>query len=417
MSESIHDHHRLTISRGPLLAALLCAALSTGCGAGSSQEEARAIPEPAHADEEASPAAAPTAAPPPEMSTSAISEEPFGEHDGQPVVRYTLTNANGLVLKAMTYGAIITELHVPDAKGDLADVVQGFDGLAEYVKGNPYFGATIGRVANRIKDAKFELEGKKYQLAANDKPNALHGGEKGWDKVIWKAEAIETSQGPQVTFTYTSPDGEEGYPGTVQATTVYTLTNDNELRVEMRATTDRPTLVNMAHHTYWNLGGHTSGTILDHELTLMADSYTPAVGLVPNGQVKAVKGTPFDFTSPKPIGKDLKAAGGDPVGFDHNWIVRGEPKDLRPVARLKHPTSGRVMTLHADQPGVQFYSGNFLDGTLKGKGGAEYPQYSGLCLESQKFPNSVNVPAWRDTVILEPGETYAHTMVHRFTTE
>jgi aldose 1-epimerase len=185
----------------------------------------------------------------------------------------------------------------------------------------------------------------------------------------------------------------------------------------MRATTDQTTLINMAHHTYWNLGGQDSGTIKNHELTMMADSYTPAPGLVPNGEVKAVKGTPFDFTKPKLIGTDLMAAGGDPVGFDHNWVVNGDPDELRLFARLKDPASGRVMTLSANQPGLQFYSGNFLDGTLKGKDGAVYPQYSGLCLESQKFPNSINVPAWRNEVILKPGEEYLHTMIHRFTTE
>lgn len=394
----------------------MCLTLAVGCGAGSPEPQAPAPPAPAAEPQTAVavPGPAPAA---PAAASPAITVQPFGEHDGQPVSLYTLTNTNGLVLKAMSYGAIITELHVPDAKGELADVVQGFDSLADYVKQNPYFGATIGRVANRIKNAEFELAGKTYKLAANDAPNALHGGAKGWDKVVWKGEAKETDQGPQIVFTYTSPDGEEGYPGTVHATTIYTLTHQNELRVEMRATADATTLVNMAHHTYWNLGGHASGTILDHELTLMADSYTPAVGLVPDGRVTAVEGTPFDFTTPKLIGKDLKAAGGDPVGFDHNWVIRGDASELRPVARLKHPASGRVMSLSANQPGLQFYSGNFLDGTLKGKGGVSYPQYSGLCLESQKFPNSVNVPAWRDAVIVEPGEQYVHTMVHRFTAE
>lgn len=346
-----------------------------------------------------------------------IGEEIFGELDGQTVKLYTLRNEHQLVLKAMTYGAIITELHVPDARGKFADVVLGRDALADYVQTSPYFGATIGRVANRIKNARFELEGAKYQLAANDDPNALHGGKKGWDKVVWKAEAKETSEGPQIVFSYTSPAGEEGYPGTVQATTIYTLTHQNELKVEMRATTDQTTLVNMAHHTYWNLGGHASGTILDHELSLTSATYTPAVALVPDGTVKPVKGTPFDFTTAKLIGKDLVAAGGKPVGFDHNWIIDGDPHEMRSVARLKHPASGRVMSLSANQPGLQFYSGNFLDGTLKGKGGAEYPQYSGLCLESQKFPNSINVPAWRSEVVLKPGETYVHTMVHAFTAE
>jgi aldose 1-epimerase len=386
-------------------------------GCNKAQEPPAAQPEPAPAAAPL-PVAPPAAEPAPVVpALPAIQKEPWGEHDGKTVYRYTLTNANQLVLRAVTYGAIITELHVPSKSGELADVVLGRDTLADYVKETPYFGATIGRVANRIKNGQFELEGKKYSLAKNDGPNHLHGGKKGWDKVLWSAEAKETSEGPQLIFTYTSLDGDEAYPGTVQATTIYTLTQNNELKVEMRATTDKTTLVNMAHHSYWNLGGHTSKTIEDHELTLNASHYTPAVALVPGGEVKAVLKTPFDFTKPKLIGQDLRAVGGTPIGFDHNWVVDGDPHALREVARLKHPGSGRVMTLHADQPGVQFYSGNFLDGKLKGKGGIEYPQYSGLCLESQKFPNSVNVPSWRNEVILKPGQEYKHVMIHKFTAE
>ena len=386
-----------------------------GCAGGTSAEPPPAAPESPEASaplpmQGAEPASEPEKAP-------AISEAEFGVHDGKPVKVFTLTNANGLVLKAITYGAIITEFHVPDKAGNKADIVLGFDSLNGYVEGNPYFGATVGRVANRIKNAKFTLEGKQYKLAANNAPHHLHGGNKGWDKVVWDAEAVETANGPQIKFSYVSPDGEEGYPGTVTAKATYTLTNQDELRVEMQATTDKTTLVNMAHHSYWNLGGHASGTIEDHELTLMADKYTPPNGLVPEGGIKPVKGTPFDFTNPKPIGKDLKAAGGKPIGFDHNWVVNGEPGELRPVAKLKHPASGRVMTLEADQPGIQFYSGNFLDGSTVGKGGTKYAQYAGLCLESQKFPNSINVPAWKDEVILKPGATYQHTMVHRFSAE
>jgi aldose 1-epimerase len=413
MKANMREQKTSTWTALPAVLAFLM--VGTGCGAGSKEQEPESPPPTVAEPAEVQDAAAPVEAK--EPAAPAPTEDTYGEHDGKPVKLYTLTNKNGLVLKATNYGAIITELHVPDAKGALGDIVQGFDSLDEYVKSSPYFGATIGRLANRIKNAKFELEGKKYTLAANDGPNHLHGGKKGWDKVVWSAEAKSTDAGPVLVFTYTSPDGEEGYPGTVEATVVYTLTNDNELKVEMSATTDKTTLVNMAHHTYWNLGGHDSGTIKDHELTLLADSYTPAPGLVPNGEVKAVKGTPFDFTAPKLIGKDLVAAGGKPIGFDHNWIVNGDAHTLRPVAKLKHPGTGRVMDLSADQPGVQFYSGNFLDGKLKGKGGVVYPQYSGLCLESQKIPNSVNVPAWREEVILKPGAKYTHTMVHKFTAE
>jgi aldose 1-epimerase len=342
-----------------------------------------------------------------------IQKADFGKVDGKPVEIYTLTNAKGAFAKITNYGAIVTELHVPDRNGKLGDVVLGFDNVDDYVKKSPYFGAIVGRVANRIKNATFALDGKTYKLNANNKPNHLHGGVRGWDKVIWTAQPKETGVGPSLTLTYVSPDGDEGYPGKVTATATYTLTNDNDLVVEMRATADRPTLVNMAHHSYWNLAG--GGTILDHQLSIAADRYTPG-DPVPDGTIKPVKGTPFDFTVAKAIGKDLKAAGGTPVGFDHNWIVNGDPHALRRAARLKDPKSGRVLTVLADQPGLQFYSGNFMDGTNTGKGVAQV-QYAGLCLESQKFPNSINVPAWRSEVILKPGETYKQTMIHRFTVE
>jgi aldose 1-epimerase len=348
---------------------------------------------------------------------AAVVKEVYGDLDGHGVERYTLTNANGLTLRVITYGAIITELHVPDRAGKKADIVLGFDKLDDYVKGSPYFGATVGRVANRIANAKFELEGKKYTLAANDSPHHLHGGNKGWDKVVWDAEPVDVANGAALKLTHVSPDGEEGYPGKLTATTVYTLTNDDALKVEMSATTDATTLVNMAHHTYWNLAGHASGSVKDQVLQLFATQYTPADGLVPDGRIAKVAGTPFDFTQPKPIGKDLVAAGGTPIGFDHNFVVDGDPHRMRPVARLHDPSSGRTLTMDADQPGVQFYSGNFLDGKAVGKGGAVYAQYSGACLETQKFPNSINVPEWRDEVILAPGKTYQHSMLHRFSVE
>jgi aldose 1-epimerase len=349
-------------------------------------------------------------------SAPATTAAPFGTVDDTPVQLYTLTNKNGLVAKITNYGAIVTELHVPDAAGTRADVVLGFENLDRYVKGHPYFGAIVGRVANRIANAEFTLEGQRYPLEANDKPHHLHGGRKGWDKVVWSAHPIDTAEGPSLELTYVSKDGEEGYPGTVTAKTVYTLTHDNAFRVEMHATTDETTLVNLAHHSYWNLGGHDSGTILDHELTLYADQYTPGMPMVPDGRIAPVKGTPFDFTSPKPIGKELKQAGGNPTGYDHNFVINGAPNQLRPVARLRDPKSGRVMTVSADQPGVQFYTGNFLDGSATGKG-TTYVQYAALCLESQKFPNAINVPGWQDQVILWPGQTYRHLLVHQFSAE
>ena len=348
-----------------------------------------------------------------------IQRAAWGKVDGKPVTLFTLSNAHGLVLKVSSYGAIVTELHVPDRHGQLADVVLGFDDLESYRKQSPYFGATVGRVANRISGARFTLDGKEYALAANDGKNALHGGRKGWDKVVWDAAAFDTPEGPVVQLSYSSKDGEEGYPGTVNARTTYTLTQHDELKIEMEATTDRTTIVSMAHHTYWNLAGAASGTVLAHELQIEADEYTPVDSELrtQSGRIEPTAGTPFDFSAPKPIGRDLLAAGGDPKGFDTNWVVRGEPHTLRRVLRLMDPASGRVLTLSGDQPGVQFYSGNYLDGSLRGKGGASYAQYSGLCLETQKFPNSINVPAWRAEVVLEPGQLYQSTMIHQFTTE
>jgi aldose 1-epimerase len=358
----------------------------------------------------------PASTAPARSSAPATTAVPFGMVGDTAVQLYTLTNKNGLVAKITNYGAILTELHVPDRSGTLADIVLGFENLDGYIKSSPYFGAIVGRVANRIMNAEFMLEGKRYRLDANDKPHHLHGGKRGWDKVVWTAKAADTADGPSLELTYVSKDGEENYPGTVTAKTVYTLTNDNELKVEMLATTDKTTLVNMAHHSYWNLGGHDSGTILDHELTLHADQYTPGTPMVPDGRIASVKGTPFDFTNAKPIGRDLKQTGGTPIGYDHNFVVSGEPNQLRLVARLRDPKSGRVMTLSADQPGVQFYTGNFLNGSAKGKG-ATYVQHAALCLETQKFPNAINVPAWREQVILRPGQTYRHVMIHRFSAE
>jgi aldose 1-epimerase len=364
-----------------------------------------------------------TAPPPPCASAepeavkhTAIEQAAYGKADGKDAWLFTLTNAQGLKAKITNFGATLTSLEVPDRDGKLADIVLGLDDVASYERGTAFFGATVGRVANRIRDAKFKLDGHEYHLAANDPPHHLHGGPRGFYRVIWDPKPFETPEGPALELTYVSKDGEEGYPGTVKVKTTYTLTQANELRVVMEATTDRKTIVNLANHTYWNLGGYDSGKITDHELVLWADHYTPGDPLVPIGVVKAVKGTPFDFTTPKAIGLDLQKAGGKPVGYDVNYVVNGEPHTQRPVARVKDPKSGRVMWLEANQPGVQFYSGNFLDGSIHGKG-ASYPQYSGFCLETQAFPNAINVPAWQNQVILEPGTTYRHVMVSRFGVE
>jgi aldose 1-epimerase len=384
-------------------------------------------PAPVAAEASTTPEAAPAAAPETSTPVAAkpvepITKAPFGKVDGQDVDLYTLTNKNGLVMKVTNYGVIITEFWAPDRDGKLADIVGGYENVDGYVKATPYFGTTVGRIANRIKNAEFKLEGKTYKLAANNGPHSLHGGKKGWDKVIWTGVAGTSADDPSVTFSYVSKDGEEGFPGTVTAKLTYTLTANNELKVDMEATTDKTTIVNMAHHSYWMLQGIGNGGIKDQVLAINAEKFTPGssskpeVAAVPDGTVKKVEGTPFDFRKPKPIGQDLEAVGGKPVGYDHFWVVDGDAKAMRPVATLKDPKSGRVLTLEADQIGVQFYAGIFLDGTITGKG-VTYNQYDGLCLETHAWVNAINVPGWKDAVILKPGQTYAHHMVHRFTTE
>jgi aldose 1-epimerase len=341
-----------------------------------------------------------------------IEKTKWGEADGKEVDLYTLINKHGLIAKITNFGAILTELDVPDKKGKSVDVVLGWDTLAEYEKNDPHLGSTVGRVGNRIANATFELDGKTYKLAANNGPHHLHGGIKGWDKAVWEGAATETPDGPALKLTLVSKDGDEGYPGTVHATATYTLTNADELRIEMDATTDKPTPVNMVHHTYWNLAG--AGDIKDEVLTLYADKYTP--GLPPDGKVLPVAGTPFDFTKGKPLGQDLMKTGDKPPGYDSNWIVNGEPNALRPVARVEDPKSGRVMTLEANQPGAQLYTSNYMDGSTQGKG-RKHTQHAAFCIETQKFPNSINVPAWKNDVVLRPGQAYKHTMIVKFATE
>jgi aldose 1-epimerase len=352
-----------------------------------------------------------------ELRAPAVLEDTFGELDGKPVERFTLTNQKGLSLQVITYGAILTSLRVPDRDGKLADVVLGFDDIQGYVAGSPYFGAIVGRVANRIRGAAFELDGQRHTLAANNGKHHLHGGKRGFDKLLWSAEPASDPSLASLRLSLVSKDGDEGYPGTLTASVTYTLTNENELDVDMRATTDRATLVNLAQHSYFNLGGAGSGNVAQQELTLFADAYTPGDPQIPDGRVADVQGTPFDFTRPKAIGQDLAAAGLEPRGYDHSFVVRGDPHAMRPVARAYDPESGRVLTLDADQPGVQLYTGNHLDGRLKGKGSREYPQHAGFCLETQVFPDAVNVPAWREDVILRPGREYRHHMLYRFSTE
>lgn len=365
-------------------------------------------------------APAPTAAQPKAGKNGpAFDQSTFGKMpDGTVVTGYTLVNRNNVTIQAIEYGAIVTSIRVPDKDGKVADVALGFDTLDGYLKGHPYFGANAGRCANRIAKGKFRIDGKEYTLATNNGANHLHGGKAGFDKKLWKGEPFLGASGPGVKFTLRSPDKEEGYPGNLSVTMSYTLTDANELVVEYRATTDQPTVCNLAHHSYFNLAGHNSGDILGHELRVMAKNYTPADDtLIPTGKIAPVAGTPFDFTAAKPIGKDLKAAGGDPVGYDLNYVLdRGAAERPELAVRVTEPKTGRTLEVYTTEPGVQFYSGNFLDGTNVGRGGAVYKQYNGFCLEPQRFPDSVNKPEWkeRSNAVLRPGETYRQTSIYKF---
>jgi aldose 1-epimerase len=349
-----------------------------------------------------------------------ITSQDWGTVDGKPVHLWTLTNSTGMAADVTDYGTIVVALKVPDRQGKFIDVVLGRPSAADYVARTQYFGCTAGRCANRIAGGKFSIDGSPYVLATNNGPNHLHGGTKGFDKVVWSGSAAMTPDGPSITFKYRSKDGEEGYPGNVDATVIYTLTNANELRVRMSATTDKPTVVNLAHHTYWNLNGQGSGSILDHELMINADRYTPVdATLITTGDIKPVAGTPLDFRSAKAVGKDfpqLPATKDDPGGYDHNFVVNGAAGTLRTCAVLQSPKTGIIMTVASDQPGIQFYSGNFLDG-IPGKNGTTYAKNDALCLETQAFPDSINkqgMQGWPD-VVLRPSQVYQHTMVHTFT--
>lgn len=347
-----------------------------------------------------------------------IEKHTFGKtEDGIPVELYTLTNANGLEAKITNYGGIVVSLLVPDRDGKPGDVVLGYGTLEEYIKNNPYFGALVGRYGNRIAHGKFTLEGIEYTLAQNDGENHLHGGRKGFDKVVWKADAVRNKNSVGSKLTYLSKDGEEGYPGNLSVTVVYTLTNDNELKIEYTAVTDKVTIVNLTHHGYFNLAGAGLGDILGHELMIKADRFTPVdKGLIPTGELRSVKGTPMDFTRAVAIGARIDQAaeqlalGG---GYDHNWVLNNGDGSLALAAKVYEPTTGRVMEIYTTEPGIQFYSGNFLDGSTTGKGGKVYEYRYGFCLETQHFPDSPNKPDFPSTV-LKPGETYTTTTIYTF---
>ncbi len=346
-----------------------------------------------------------------------IQKSDFGKtSDGTPVEAYTLTNSNGVVAKVITYGAILTELHVPDSKGVNADVVLGFSGMSPgYLNKSPFFGATVGRYANRIAKGKFTLDGKEYTLAVNNGPNSLHGGKVGFDKKVWKAEVVPNSDGESVRFTYTSPDGEEGYPGTLQTSVTYSLTNKNELVLDYKATTDKDTVLCLTNHTYFNLAGEGNGDVLDQVATFNADKFLPVDDtLIPTGELKDVKGTPMDFTDATPIGQRIdQVPGGPPKGYDHCYVINGQAGTLRPAAKITDPKSGRILEMATTEPGVQFYTGNFLDGSVIGIGGKPYPIHSAFCLEAEHYPDSPNHPAF-PSVELKPGETYTQTTVYKF---
>ncbi len=350
--------------------------------------------------------------------TPSISNEPYGKTAaGVPVHLYTLRNGQGMEARIMDYGGTIVSLTAPDRAGHYANVVLGYDSLAGYLKeNNPYFGAMIGRYGNRIAGGRFELDGVTYKLATNNGPNALHGGKVGFDKVVWKVtKAAVHARRAQLELTYSSRDGDEGYPGNLAVTALYTLSPDNTLRLDYTATTDKATPVNLTQHSYFNLRGH--GDILEHDLEIPASRFTPVdATLIPLGELRPVAGTPFDFRQPTAIGArigahDEQLANGK--GYDHNWVLDKPRGTLGLVARLHDPETGRVLEIASTEPGVQFYSGNFLDGSNIGFGGVAYARHDGLALEPQHFPDSPNHPGF-PSVILKPGETYRNAIVYKF---
>jgi aldose 1-epimerase len=340
----------------------------------------------------------------------------FGETpEGKQVELYTLTNTSGIIAKITNFGGILVSLEVPDRDGNLADITLGFDKLSGYLGEHPYFGAIVGRYANRIGKAKFTLDGVEYKLAANNNENHLHGGIKGFDKVVWRLEDIGVhADGAMVKLGYISEDGEEGYPGNLACSVTYTLTKNDELKISYEAETDKKTIVNLTNHSYFNLAGQGKGDILGHEMMINADKYTVVdEGLIPTGENRDVKGTPMDFTTPMTIGSRIGQVEG---GYDHNYVLNGSGGTLALAARVYEPTSGRVMEIYTDQPGVQFYTGNFLDGTITGKAGKVYKKHYGFCLETQHFPDSPNKPDF-PSVVLNPGQKYATATEYKFYTK
>ncbi len=350
-----------------------------------------------------------------------IEKSVFGKTaDGTVVYLYTLSNSNDMTVKITNYGGIVNSILVPDKNGKIGDVVLGFDSLSSYETKSPYFGALIGRYGNRIAKGKFTLDGNDYQLPTNDGPNSLHGGTKGFDKRVWEPKEIMGPDSVGLELTYLSKDGEEGYPGNLKVRVEYSLNNNNELRIDYHAVTDKKTIVNLTHHSYFNLKDDGKSDIYSHLLKINADYYTPIDStLIPTGEIVPVENTPFDFRNFTPIGKrihednqQLKFAG----GYDHNFVLRGKNGEMKMAAEVKEDSTGRTLEVWTDQPGLQFYSGNFLNGTLIGKYGIKYVHRSAFCLESQHFPDSPNEPKFPSTV-LNPGDTYHTTTIYKFGVE
>jgi len=353
-------------------------------------------------------------------SSGTITEAPFGQtSDGTPVKMFTLRNQNGMEARILTYGGIVQSLKAPDKNGSLGDVVLGYDTLDGYLTNSPYFGALIGRYGNRIAKGNFSLDDQEYMLATNNGPNSLHGGTKGFDKVVWTAKPLRTSGGPALELNYVSKDGEEGYPGTLKVQAVYMVTEDDALYLVFTATTDKDTIVNLTHHSYFNLAGH--GDVLNQVVYINADKFTPVDStLIPTGELRPVEGTPFDFRIPTAIGARINITNDEQIkfagGYDDNWVINHPMGELGLDARVTDPTSGRVMEVWSTEPGLQFYSGNFLDGTIIGKGGQVYPHRGALVMEPQHYPDSPNHPNFPSTE-LKPGEVYHNTIIYKFLTK
>lgn len=355
-----------------------------------------------------------------EAAKAGIKKDVFGKTgDGEAVDIYTLTNANGMEARITNYGGIVVSLKTPDRNGKLDDVVLGCDTLDEYLKGHPFFGAIAGRYGNRIGKAKFKLNGAEYKLAVNNGENSLHGGRKGFDKYVWQAREVPAKEGVALELKHSSPDGDEGYPGKLEVTVVYTLTNDNALRIDYDATTDKDTVVNLTNHSYFNLAGQGSGDILNHQVQINADRFTPVdAGMIPTGDLRSVKGTPFDFTTPTAIGARVEADDEQlkfGKGYDHNFVLNGEAGTLRPAVKVTEPTTGRVMEVLTTEPGVQFYIGNYL-AERPGKNGKTYNRRYGFCFETQHFPDSPNKPNFPSTVLKKDGR-YQTTTVYKFSAQ